>query len=162
MKKFFPAFLLAAATPNFAAAQLKPFSIGPYAEVAFPAGNMADFSKTGFGGGLAVDVRLPLKLGVTGSAGFLHFGAQPSPTGVSYPDINVVPVRVGVKYRFSVIYAALETGAVIPTQSGGETNALLAPAIGLRLLSFDIRGKYETWFHNGAAQFWGIQAAVKL
>jgi hypothetical protein len=162
MKKIFLAILLAAAAPNFAAAQLKPFSIGPYAEAAFPTGNMADFSKTGFGGGLAVDVRLPLKLGVTGSAGFLHFGGQSAAPGVSYSDINVVPVRVGIKYRFSVLYAALETGAVIPTQSGGKTNALLAPAIGVRLLSFDIRGKYETWFQNGAAQFWGIQAAVKL
>src|SRR5207253_357367 len=52
-----------------AKAQLKGFSIGPYVEAALPVGDFGDFYKSGIGGGLGVDIKLPLtSLGITASA----------------------------------------------------------------------------------------------
>ena len=44
-------------------AQLKGFSLGPYAEVARPAGEFSETHKNGYGAGLGADIRLGLARG---------------------------------------------------------------------------------------------------
>ncbi|RYY86817.1 MAG: hypothetical protein EOO15_13490 [Chitinophagaceae bacterium] len=172
MKQFIRTASLAAAAflcaPK-AEAQIKPFSFGVYAEAGFPTGSMANFSTAGYGAGVSVEARLPASLSATGSFGIMHFGGKSYPGAIdqTYAAINAYPLRVGAKYRFKVFYVGLETGAVfssIPDPSDpakDRTSGLLAPAIGVRFLNIDIRGKYESWL-NASRQFWGLQASLKF
>ncbi|GAA4317414.1 hypothetical protein GCM10023184_01080 [Flaviaesturariibacter amylovorans] len=120
----------------------------------------------GYGGGLALDVKLPLSLGVTGSVGVLHF-----PGVVDGVAITAFPVRAGIKYRVSMIYAGLETGVAPMTKDMGSP-VLLAPAIGVRVSMLDVKVKYETWFrkkdddnntmNKSNWSFFGVMAALKF
>ncbi|RYZ20876.1 MAG: hypothetical protein EOO16_15165 [Chitinophagaceae bacterium] len=167
MKKIVTASLLAAAccAGNTASAQIKPFSFGPYVEAAFPTARMSDTSNAGYGVGLSIDIKLPVKFNITGSAGFMHFGGRNNPVAVNsaYPAVNVFPVRVGAKYRFNnIFYGALETGAVFAADNKTvkKTSGIIAPALGIRVLKLDVRAKYENWFNDRS--FWGLQAAFRL
>ncbi|TCJ18776.1 hypothetical protein EPD60_03175 [Flaviaesturariibacter flavus] len=167
MKNIITASLFAAAccAGSTASAQLKPFSFGPYVEAAFPSGAMSDAQNTGYGLGLSLDVKLPVKFNITGSAGFMHFGGKdfPGVANASYPAVNVLPVRVGAKYRFSgIFYGALETGAVfaVDNKTAKKTSGILAPAFGVRFVNLDFRAKYESWFNERS--FWGLQAALRF
>src|SRR5258706_6807013 len=84
-------------------AQLKGFSIGPYAEAIWPTGNIKQTYSNGIGGGLNADIRIR-KIGITASAGFIHFGgkAVTDNEGTTKTSaINALPVRAGIKYRFA-------------------------------------------------------------
>jgi hypothetical protein len=154
---------LACTLGTTAFAQLKRFSYGPYAELAFPTGKMSDIATTGYGAGLSLDVELPAQFGATASVGLMHFGGRTLPgTSFAYPATNVIPLRIGAKYRFSKVYAALESGVAIGTSKGAGSTGILAPAIGVRFIKVDIRAKYETWFQSGATQFWALQAALRF
>ena len=146
-----------------AEAQIKPFSFGVYAEAAFPTGNMSNYNDAGYGAGIGAEVKLPLKLSATGSFGFMHFGGKDAGGNLSYPAVNAFPLRVGAKYRFNIVYVGLETGAAfLSEKAGGGSTGILAPAIGVRFLNIDIRGKYESWFKGGNLQFWGVQGSLKF
>ncbi|RYY99729.1 MAG: hypothetical protein EOO11_03990 [Chitinophagaceae bacterium] len=152
------AVALMAAPASFA--QLKGFGFGPYAELAFPTGDFGKFQSTGYGGGLAIDIKLPLKLGITASAGVLHF-----PTKEAGASVTGFPVRAGIRYRFSVLYAGVEAGSAPLTKNMGSP-LLLAPAIGVRVSVLDVKAKYETWFQKeekgGNLGFFGLVAALKF
>src|SRR5688572_22596202 len=83
-------------------AQLKGFSIGPYAERAWPQGNFGKLFNNGIGAGVGADIKLPGNLGLTGSVGVLRFtGKDFEKDGVNakMATLTATPIRVGIKYR---------------------------------------------------------------
>ena len=145
-------------------AQLKGFSLGPYAELAWPTGNFQESNKNGIGAGLNADIRIG-KLGLTGSAGFIHFGGKTvvkNEGPVDMPAINAFPIRAGLKYRFiPLLYAKLE-GGVANYTNGGGSSFIFSPGIGLRLLGLDVQAKYETWIGDATRNFWGLKAGYNF
>lgn len=179
LKTLYTAGLFMAATAMFAGkanAQLKRFSIGPYAEIGSPVGDFKDTHNTGFGGGLNADIKLIAGLGVTGSAGFMYFSGktytiddgQGGRLSVKSEAIKALPVRVGLKYKFSIplLYAKVEGGTA--TFVGGDAEAykgtagIFAPGIGVRVLGLDVQAKYEMWFKDGTNSFWGLKAGYNF
>lgn len=158
-------FLLALVSLSlFSQAQLKGFSLGPYAEMGWPAGNSRQFNKTGIGAGIGADIRLG-KIGLTGSVGYLHFGGKTITKAegpVDMPAVKAVPVRIGLKYRLvPSLYAKLESG--VAKFSGSDESAIIfAPGIGVRLLGLDIQAKYEIWKREQAFSFWGLKAGFNF
>jgi hypothetical protein len=157
---------------NMAQAQLKRFSIGPYAEVASPVGDFKDSYKTGFGGGLNADIKLIAGLGVTGSAGFMYFpgktityDAGGSTGEYKISALKALPVRVGLKYKLPIplLYVKVEGGTATFIDSGASgTAAIFAPGIGIRFLGLDVQAKYEAWFKNGTSGFFGLKAGYNF
>ena len=159
-------------------AQLKRFSIGPYLEVATPAGDFHDTHGTGYGGGINADIKLIAGLGVTGSVGFERFGGKTvtqsytdpvsgNITTNSYknPSINAIPIRVGLKYHFfPLLYVKAEGGVVnfVDSKYSSGAAAIFAPGIGIRVLMLDVEAKYEIWSHDGSNGFWGLKAGFNF
>jgi hypothetical protein len=145
-------------------AQLKGFSLGPYAEFGFPTGNFEESNKNGIGAGFNADVRLG-KIGITGSAGFIHFGGKSvsnSSGHTNFPAINAFPIRAGLKYRVvPLLYLKVETGVVKYTNDGGSA-VIFSPGLGLRLLGLDVQAKYESWIKEGNRSFWGVKAGFNF
>ncbi len=144
--------------------QLKGFSLGPFAEAAWPTGSFSETNKNGYGVGLGADIRLG-KIGLTGSVGYMHFGGKTINTGdgfVDMPTIKAVPVRVGLKYRIvPALYAKVESG-VAKFTGGSESAVIFSPGIGVRLLGLDIQGKYEIWKNQQTYSFWGLKAGINF
>lgn len=144
--------------------QLKGFSLGPFAEAAWPTGEFSQTNKNGYGVGLGADVRLG-KIGVTGSVGYMHFGGKDLKTSegiMNMPAIKAVPIRVGLKYRIvPALYAKVESGVARFTGTN-ESAVIFAPGLGVRLLGLDIQGKYEIWRTQQTYSFWGIKAGLNF
>lgn len=147
-----------------AQSQLKGFSLGPFAEAAWPTGDFQESNKNGYGLGVGADIRLG-KIGLTGSVGYMHFGGKTlvkEAGSVDMPSIKAVPVRVGLKYRIvPVLYAKLESGVAKFTGSD-ETAFIISPGIGVRLLGFDLQAKYELWKNEQNLGFWGLKAGINF
>jgi hypothetical protein len=138
-------------------AQLKGFSFGPYAELARPTGNLKETNKNGLGAGLNADIRLG-KLGLTGSAGFVHFDGKTNPgDGITQPAINAIPIRAGLKYRIVPLFYTKLEGGVAKFTNGGASAFIISPGVGLRLLGLDVQAKYEAWIKDGTNSFWGLK-----
>ena len=148
----------------FSHAQLKGFSLGPYAEMGWPTGDFQQSNKTGIGVGVGADIRLG-KIGLTGSVGYMHFGGKTiakTEGPVDMPAIKAVPVRVGLKYRLApALYAKLESGVAKFTGTD-ESAIIFAPGIGVRLLGLELVAKYEIWKREQAYSFWGIKAGFNF
>lgn len=162
MKLFF--LLAFISLSGFCQAQLKGFSLGPYAEIGWPTGDFQQSNKTGIGAGFGADVRLG-KIGLTGSVGYIHFGGKTvmkTEGEVDMPAIKAVPVRVGLKYRLApALYAKVESG--VAKFSGSDESALIfAPGIGVRLLGLDVQAKYEIWKREQSISFWGLKAGFNF
>ncbi len=144
--------------------QLKGFSLGPFAESAWPTGNFKEINKNGYGAGLGADIRFG-KIGLTGSVGYMHFGGKTiSKEGglINMPSINTVPVRLGLKYRIvPALYVKLESG-VAKFTNGGESAFIVSPGIGLRVLGLDFQAKYEIWRSNQTRSFLGLKAGINF
>lgn len=152
-------------------AQLKRFSIGPYVETGVPTGDFKDTHNAGWGGGLNADIKLIAGLGVTGSAGYMRFSgksfdfsAVDGPVG-KYSALQAFPVRVGVKYKFSIplLYVKVEGGTATYVGDYDGTAALFAPGVGIRFLGLDVEAKYESWFKDGDhVGFFGLKAGYNF
>lgn len=175
IKTFYSACLLLAiiaGTSVKSQAQLKRFSIGPYVEVGAPTGDLADSHKTGYGIGLNADIKLVAGFGVTGSVGYMRFSGKDVPLIVdgenvgtmSYSALQAIPVRVGIKYKFPfpLLYAKVEGGVAKSTAGDTEAPVIFAPGIGIRFLGLDVQAKYEAWFNNGTAGFFGLKAGYNF
>jgi hypothetical protein len=145
-------------------AQLKGFSLGPFAEAGWPTGSFKETNKNGYGAGLGADIRLG-KIGLTGSAGYMHFGGKTINKGdgdIKMPAVNAVPVRVGLKYRIvPALYAKLESG-VAKFTGGNESAFIVSPGIGVRILGLDVQAKYEIWKKEETYSFWGLKAGINF
>jgi hypothetical protein len=145
-------------------AQLKGFSVGPFAEVGWPTGSFKETNKDGYGAGFGADIRLG-KIGFTGSVGYMHFGGKTINKGnenIEMPSINAIPVRVGLKYRIvPALYAKLESG-VAKFTNGDQPAFIIAPGIGIRILGIDVQAKYELWKKEQAYSFWGLKAGINF
>jgi hypothetical protein len=154
-------FVAFAATAD---AQLKGFSVGPYAEMAWPSGNMKTENKKGIGAGVSADIRLG-KLGLTGSTGILRFGGNTAdgPDGsVNYPSITVIPVRAGFKYRFVPLFYAKLEGGLAKYTDGTQSAFILSPGVGVRVLGLDVQAKYETWVGKTTRTFAGVKVGYNF
>ena len=148
----------------FSHAQLKGFSLGPYAEMGWPTGDFQQSNKTGIGAGVGADIRLG-KIGLTGSVGYMHFGGKTIAKAegpIDMPAIKAVPVRVGLKYRLApALYAKLESGVAKFTGTD-ESAVIFAPGVSVRLLGLELQAKYEIWKREQAYSFWGIKAGFNF
>lgn len=155
-----PAVFLSLATH----AQLKGFSIGVYAEAARPTGDFSETNKNGFGIGLNADIKLPGKLGLMGSAGYMHFAGKTVQTNegsTKMPAVNAFPVRAGLKFRMiPLVYFKVEGGVATFTSDEGSA-FILSPGVGIRILGLDVQAKYEAWLKNDY-RFWGIKAGFNF
>ncbi|MGZ8557334.1 MAG: outer membrane beta-barrel protein [Chitinophagaceae bacterium] len=145
-------------------AQLKGFSVGPFAEKGMPTGSFKETNKNGYGAGFGADVRLG-KIGFTGSVAYMHFGGKTinkAGENINMPAIKAVPLRVGLKYRIvPALYAKLESG--IARFSGGDESAIIfSPGIGIRILGLDVQAKYEIWKREQSYSFWGLKAGINF
>jgi hypothetical protein len=141
-------------------AQLKPFSFGVYGEAMFRTPAYKENSNFGYGGGLDFQFKLPVKLGITGSAGLLHFdGIKSESPLISTPELNIGILRAGLKYRINLLYLKLESGAAMPLKTG-ETTAILSPGLGVRFAAIDLQGKYEIWLDDANQEFYGIKLGI--
>ncbi len=145
-------------------AQLKRFSIGPFAEIGLPTGDFGNTNNTGYGVGVTADIKLIAGLGATGSVGYMRFGAKTNTaTNTKYPVVAAFPVRVGLKYKlFGPLYVKLESGAANFTGDVSGSAVILSPGVGVRLLGLDIQGKYEAWFKDGTRGFFGLRAGFNF
>jgi hypothetical protein len=162
MKLFcFIGFMIAVITGN---AQLKGFSIGPFAEMGFPTGSFKETNKNGYGAGFGADIRLG-KLGFTGSLGYMQFGGktiQKENGLVEMPALKAVPIRAGIKYRLiPALYAKLE-GGVAKFSGGDESAFIFSPGIGIRVLGIDVQAKYEVWKAEQSYSFMGLKAGINF
>jgi hypothetical protein len=142
-----------------AQAQLKGFSIGGYLEGGSPTAGFEDSYGNGIGAGLEADIKLPAKLGLTGSLGFMHFAGKRinSNTGTKKVQaINAMPIRVGLKYRFPLLYAKLE-GGLARLGNDPKQAYILSPGLGIRVLGLDVQGKFEAWVKDDTWSFWGLK-----
>ena len=146
--------------------QLKGFSLGPFAEAAWPTGSFKETNKNGYGAGLGADIRLG-KIGLTGSVAYMHFGGKTlykEEEGgiVDMPSVKVVPVRVGLKYRIiPALYAKMESG-VAKFTGGNQSAVIISPGIGVRVLGLDFQAKYEVWKNEQTYSFWGLKAGINF
>ncbi len=145
-------------------AQLKGFGLGPYVEYGIPSGDFQQTHKNGYGLGLGADIRLG-KWGLTGSAGYIHFGGKATTDesgSHSASSIKAFPIRAGIKYRFiPAMYLKLESG--MARLSGDDKSALIiSPGIGVRLLGLDLQAKYEIWKGDQTRSFAGLKAGINF
>ncbi|MBA2746992.1 MAG: hypothetical protein H0U44_12265 [Flavisolibacter sp.] len=162
MKKFLSLLVLLATLQ--AQAQLKGFSVGPYAERAWTTGDLQSKYENGFGAGIGADIKLPGKLGLTGSMGILRFGGK----NIEHQGVNekvkalmATPLRVGIKYRLPIVYLKLESGTV-KLNDGNGSALILSPGAGIRIFGLDVQAKYETWIRSNPYSFYGIRAAYNF
>jgi hypothetical protein len=76
-------------------------SIG--AESGFSAGSFKNANKWSFGGSLQADIPVSINLYITANAGYLNFFGRNNyyPNGNDAPDVNLLPVKAGLKYFLS-------------------------------------------------------------
>lgn len=145
-------------------AQLKGFSIGPYAERAWPRGNFEQLYHNGLGAGLGADIKLPGSLGITGSVGVIRFsGKEVQKSGITekIPALTATPIRLGLKYRLPLVYLKLEGGLANMNDDSGK-GIIFSPGAGVRVLGLDVQLKYETWIRATPYRFWGLKASYNF
>lgn len=154
-------FLVVLASRMPAVAQLKPFGLGPYFEKAWLQGSSSENWNDAWGLGLSADLKLPGRLGVTGSAGYFMASGK-TVEGRRQPSLKAWPIRAGIKYRlFPAVYLKAEGGyASVNGHSRGS--AIFSPGIGVRLLNIDIQAKMEQWWGAADLRSWGLRLALQF
>ena len=154
-------------------------SIGP--DAGFPVGTLSDTHNWNLGGSIQADFPIATGLDVTANAGFNNFfgktyntGLLGGPSTVKAPNIDLIPVKVGLKY-FPVenFYVQGEAGASFianKNKIGADQSAAFtyAPQIGVlfpvgnkNYIDAGIRYESNTKFYtNGSSNnFFGIRVA---
>ena len=114
-----------------------------------------NFSNFELGGTARLQYDLASNLSLTLTPGFYHFFAkdgqgQITDKGVYYNDLNMIPVKVGIKSFFAPnFYLSAETGAGFELNHAQEAKLILSPGIGYagnKGLDFGLR--YENFSGN--------------
>ncbi len=147
MKKFFFVVALAAATFSVKAqdeeGKTLRFSLG--AEVALPIGKLADVSGVGIGGSVQGEYMVDTDLGITLSAGYLHFSGKDY--DVPGEGSGLIPVLAGIRYHFTPnVYASGQLGMTFGTEKGAGSIFTYAPGLGYQFSqNFDAQLRYIGW-----------------
>ena len=151
-------------------------SIGP--DAGFPVGSLSDTHNWNLGGSIQADFPIATGLDVTANAGFNNFFGKDytfGPLSGKYQNINLIPVKVGLKY-FPVenFYVQGEAGAsfIANKNSVGATESTAftyAPQIGVlfpvgnkNYIDAGVRFESNTKFYtngNNNNNFFGIRVA---
>jgi len=133
------------------------FRFGIGVDGLLPLGNLSNFENFGLG----VTPRLQYGIGnntaLTFTSGFYHFfpktviiptGALGETTGTVKFDLDIVPVKVGIKQFISKdFYIDGEAGAGFEVEKGGgRVKLILSPAVGYASKHWDVSARYEGFF----------------
>ncbi|MVN20131.1 outer membrane beta-barrel protein [Mucilaginibacter arboris] len=162
-------------TPSTRTSKAVRFSIGP--DAGFPVGSLSNTHNWNLGGSIQADFPVATGLDVTANAGFNNFFGKDykiGPIDAKYNDINLIPVKVGLKY-FPVenFYVQGEAGASFIANKnniGANQSAAFtyAPQIGVlfpvgdkNYIDAGIRYESNTKFttNGNSNNFFGIRVA---
>jgi len=133
------------------------FRFGIGVDGLLPLGNLHTFENFGLG----ITPRLQYGIGnntaLTFTSGFYHFfpksvpiptGALGDVTGTYKFDLDIVPVKVGIKQFISKdFYVDGEAGAGFEVENGGgPVKLILSPAFGYASKHWDVSARYEGFF----------------
>ena|SRR5579875_526014 len=114
-----------------------------------------NFSNFELGGTARLQYDLASNISLTLTPGFYHFFAkdgygQVTDKGVYYNDLNMIPVKAGIKSFFAQnFYISAEAGAGFELNHAQETKLILSPGIGYAgNKGFDLGLRYENFSGN--------------
>jgi hypothetical protein len=133
-----------------------PWRFGIGVEAGVPTGNAHDISKIELGGTARLQYGADKGLAYTLTSGYYHmFGKETPISGVDYPSVGIVPVKLGLKAFFAdKVYFGAEAGAGFETNKGGDTKLILSPGIGYAGKSLDVGLRYENF--SGQSNNYGL------
>ncbi|MDO9068690.1 MAG: outer membrane beta-barrel protein [Deltaproteobacteria bacterium] len=128
MKKLLLVLLAVLAATSMSFAQKGAMKIGGDLGILLPMGDNADFYSMGFGICPTFDYMMNEKMAITGTIGYVSWGAKEEIAGVEY-SISDIPLKAGFKYYFS--------GNKLKPYGLGE--------LGFHMMSFNIEGTYTEY-----------------
>jgi len=147
---------------NNAKAQTTPakalnFNIG--LETGVPTGAESPRGTFELGGTARLQYGVSNSFAITLTSGLYNFFGKEKPNGTGpYPDLDVIPLKAGIKAFFSPnIYLGAEAGAGF-VQNNGNTKFIWSPAIGYASKRWDVGLRYESFSgdHNGTDITYGL------
>ena len=135
------------------------FGIG--IEAGIPTGNATDISNFEIGGTARVEYGASKTVAVMLTSGYYDFMGKSAPGGGSYPSLDMVPVKVGVKiYVAPTFYIDGEAGAGFDTNYENHTKLIFSPGIGYAGKSWDAGLRYENYSgQNNSFGLLGLRVA---
>ena len=148
-------------------------------EVGLPMGDFGDAVNTGFGGSARYEMPMGDNLGLTGTVGYLSFGAKDVPAGISV-SWSMIPIMVGAKYYFTEqqneFYGAFALGITMSTvkatgsvmgidisSSASESDLTFGPGVGYHLDNLDFGLNYNIISTEGSSSsYLGLRVAYVL
>jgi hypothetical protein len=136
------------------------FSAGP--ELGFATADLSNRSSIGLGATAQGEYNVASGTNVTLTTGFMSYVGKSIPsTNTKYTAINIIPIRVGIKYKLvENFYGAAQLGAGIINKNGGGGAAFAySPLIGYEFdvnagkTSIDASLKYDGYSKSNAN--WG-------
>jgi outer membrane protein W len=128
MKKLLLVLLAVLAATSMSFAQKGAMKIGGDLGILLPMGDNADFYSMGFGICPTFDYMMNEKMAITGTIGYVSWGAKEEIFGVEY-SISDIPIKAGAKYYFG-------SGKVKPYGLG---------ELGFHMMSFKAEGTMELY-----------------
>ncbi|MES2276887.1 MAG: hypothetical protein V4592_12745 [Bacteroidota bacterium] len=129
-----------------------PWRFGIGVEAGAPTGNAHNVSNFELGGTARLQYGADKGLAYTLTSGYYNmFGKEIGNTGVKYPAVGVVPVKLGIKaFLADRVYFGAEAGAGFETNSGGNTKLIVSPGLGYASKSVDVGVRYENFSGQGS------------
>jgi hypothetical protein len=120
------------------------FGIG--LETGVPTGQEASRGTFELGGTARLQYGVSNNLAITLTSGLYNFFGKDIPgTNTKYPDLDVIPLKAGIKaFVAPNIYFGAEAGAGF-VQNNGNTKLLLSPAVGYANKHWDVGVRYENF-----------------
>jgi hypothetical protein len=102
------------------------------------------------GGTARLQYGLSKNFALTLTSGYYDFiGIKNTRTGLDFPNLGIIPVKVGVKAFFAPnLYFGAEAGAGFVTNNG-NTKLILSPALGYANTKWDFSARYENFSGQG-------------
>lgn len=135
-------------------------------EVGIPVSqNFTEYSKAGFGGSGKIALAFNNKTAATFSAGYITFSGKTF-SGTSYPAYILIPLKLGLRYKFAGdLYAEPQLGVTSAKEKGYPTENSLTVAGNLGYMIkniIDLSARYEAMTKGGITSYVGLRAAFIL